>query len=88
MWIRSQDKEELVNVQRLSVIDKRVVAVNSEKDGDYTYLGKYESKERTLKVLDNIQQQIISATSSDNIYDDGQTINHYEVVFEMPKECE
>lgn len=86
MWIRSQDKEELVNVQRFSAYGGKVVAVNLENDGDYITLGRYETNLRAIEVLDEIQHQLINVSSSESVYDDGQTINHYEVVYEMPKE--
>ena len=78
LWIRSQDKTELVKSSRIKITE------NFEtKDGittnDYTiynfdgvhinHLGKYKTKERALEVLDEIQRlltpQIITLT--DNI---------------------
>jgi hypothetical protein len=86
MWIRSQDKTDLIDAKRISVSGKRII--NAVLDDDYDILGEYETKERAIKVLDKIQHQMENVTCANNIYDDGQTISHSEVVFQMPKESE
>lgn len=59
MWIRSQDKRLLINVDVISVH----VSVHDDCDdylirgGGYE-LGRYSSKEKALRVLDGIQNQI------------------------------
>ena len=78
MWVRSKDKEELINVQRFSVIDKRVVMVNSESDGDYAILGRYETKERAIEVLNYIQDNILDYEYAKGTHDAPKYI-----VFEM-----
>ena len=72
MWVRSQDKDKLVNVNSFE-IDKFVKDDNyiydvSEKqflNNDYYIyssetgiIGTYKSKERALEVLDEIQERI------------------------------
>ena len=58
LWIRSQNKEELTNPMYLQIIKvsnntKYAIISCSEMAGDTT-LGFYESKERALEVLDDI----------------------------------
>lgn len=59
MWIRSQSKRLLINVDVISVH----VSVHDDCDdylirgGGYE-LGRYSSKEKALRVLDGIQNQI------------------------------
>lgn len=57
MWIRSQDKELLRNVNSIEIIkfegEKYTTIV-----GDGWHLGAYSSHEKALRVLDGIQNQI------------------------------
>lgn len=57
MWIRSQDKELLRNVNSIEIIK-----FDGEKYttilGDGLHLGIYSSREKALRVLDWIQNQI------------------------------
>lgn len=57
MWIRSQDKELLKNVNSIEIIK-----FDGEKyttiQGDGWHLGFYSTKEKALKVLDQIQYNI------------------------------
>ena len=47
LWIRSQDKEQLLKVERLFLRDKMICTNISEVLG-WTLLGEYSSKERAL----------------------------------------
>lgn len=59
MWIRSQDKELLKNVNSIEIIK-----FDGEKyttiQGDGWHLGFYSTKEKALKVLDEIQTCIMT----------------------------
>lgn len=62
LWIRSQDKTELVKIEEICIdIDDDgfigVWSYGSNKHLKY-YLGTYNSKERALEVLDEIQNMI------------------------------
>lgn len=94
MWIRSQDKECLVNcicddVNYLSVDE---LDVCYGKIGNmYIILGAYSTKEKAMKVLDMIQEKICHRYV-DSIIDD-LDIGNFEAifergVFEMPKDEE
>lgn len=60
LWIRSQDKTILVNVEYilLNVLDE------TEIRGKGFILGEYKSKERALEVLDEIQNAILFSSAS------------------------
>ena len=70
LWIRNQDKENLVKVNEVYVEERLIEC----KD---TILGVYKTKERALEVLDEIQCHLV------NINDSG---DKYFYVYEMPKE--
>lgn len=90
MWIRSQDKEMLINCTDL-YIDKE--NSNYIIEGNIGSLGTYSTKEKALKVLDMIEKHI----NKTNIYDVIATENYckpYEIekpfkeVFQMPQDDE
>lgn len=59
MWIRSQDKKDLINCKNLS-IKKRLnehVVVSISEYGDFYPLGSYSSEENALKVMDELQEE-------------------------------
>lgn len=76
MWIRSQDKKELINTTRIQADYQALYADN------VAAIGRYASNERALEVLDMIQNQIVIGTSSDRIVQ-GEKITK-ETVFQMP----
>ena len=79
LWIRSQDKENLINVNKLEITDFCDTYKNAIW-GDDILLGKYSSKEKALKVLDMIQELI------KNMYV-GMT-NYTGKPFQMPLDSE
>lgn len=52
MWVRSQDKKILTEIQNLDIDD-----INQIWDGS-SLLGKYSNEKKALKVLDEIQGRI------------------------------
>lgn len=81
IWIRSQDKEVIATVEEVYV--EKVngeYMINSIKVG----LGKYDSKERALEVLDQIHNVVARNSSRD--YLSGKYRVNQNYVFEMPKE--
>lgn len=80
MWIRSQDKKDLINCKNLG-IRKRLnehVVVSISEFGDFYPLGSYSSEEKALKVLGNIQCRIKYK------YQDPD----YALIYEMPTDDE
>ena len=57
MWIRTQNKEDLIKCQKISIIGpgKDVYLLVELTNDNYIELGVYKSKERALEVLDEIQ---------------------------------
>ena len=57
MWIRTQNKEDLIKCQKISIIGpgKDVYLLVELTNDNYIELGIYKSKERALEVLDEIQ---------------------------------
>ena len=86
MWIRSQDKKNLVKIRQIGVNyqdNKQIIAnytpeLYENSGGYYELLGTYKTKKRALEVLDEIQ----------NIICPKEMINLGEgtIVYEMPKE--
>ncbi|MCC0716948.1 hypothetical protein [Clostridioides sp. ES-S-0077-01] len=80
--IRSQDGLDLMRVNRVEISNNRVYAMLED---DIRKIGEYESNERTIEVLNEIQDAIIAGTKFDIINKDG--VKYYkEKVFEMPVE--
>jgi len=92
MWIRSQDKETLMDsngftlyegIEQIKLQCRRIVndnlntAIMGKNSGTWYYLGTYHTKERALEVLNDIQKEI------ENIFPASK--RQYSVVFEMPE---
>ncbi len=66
LWVRSQDKKNLVKVRQISLNyqnNKQIIAnyipeLYENSGGYYELLGTYKTKERALEVLDEIQNKI------------------------------
>ena len=109
LWIRSQDKEDLVEckniglaylgkygfVDKIGDIERKKFYICEFTDTTHTTLGKYETKERALEVLDEIQNTILGIISSEDIEE--QNVKKYTgistlsnithcLLYEMPKE--
>lgn len=92
LWIRSQDKKNLVKIRQISLNyqnNKQIIANYMpelyENSGEYyELLGIYESKERTIEILDEIQNilkpKYILDTSS--IKPDGDFYEENGVIFQ------
>ena len=62
MWIRSQDKSSLVNINGVYTNGVEIVCFIN---GGWINLGTYKSEERALEVLNMIQTRIIKGTTFD-----------------------
>ena len=84
LWIRSQDKMNLVKVRQISVNyqDNKQIIANYmpelyENSGEYyEILGTYKTKERAIEVLDEIQDLLQNAYIG----------NVNRIVYQMPKD--
>lgn len=80
--IRSQDRLDLMRVNRVEISNNRVYAMLED---DIRKIGEYESNERATQVLNEIQKFIENGVRTDYI-DSCRVRHNQEKVFEMPFE--
>ena len=90
LWIRSQDKMNLVKIRQVSINyqnNKQIIA-NYMPDfypnsGEYyELLGTYETKERALEVLTEIQNMLYGGLKATN---NNQLAGTTSIVYKMPE---
>ncbi len=92
MWVRSQNKSALVNVNDISfykVRDDSRILYEFRYYGntdDYYVLGEYSTEEKAMKVMDMIQKYIVLGSLKYPNDNDIQWLKSY--VFQMPKDEE
>lgn len=88
MWIRSQNRKILTNVNEVLIcaMDDNKYFIEGFWDKGSDTLGIYSSEEKTLKVLDEIQRAVESAkVYSTNRASNGHSMsNEYVMVYQMP----
>lgn len=90
LWIRSQDKMNLVKVRQIGVNyqdNKQIIAnytpeLYENSGGYYELLGTYKTKERALEVLDEIQNMLYGGLKATN---NNQLAGTTSIVYQMPK---
>lgn len=88
MWIRSQDKINLINTDRIDVEGKTIYAYQPIHDG-YVNIGEYKTHEKALKILDNIESAIVTYETNKILATAGaDIIRDLYPVFQMPIEVE
>ena len=95
LWIRSQDREDLVKVNALWLMDNQIwmevpFYENHKKigltvSGHNHKLAEYKTKERALEVLDEIQEYINNECKKYVSNGDSYTASYKYSVYEMPK---
>lgn len=93
LWIRSQDKINLVKVRQISVNyqDNKQIIANYmpelyENSGEYyEILGTYKTKERALEVLDEIQRLITDLQYLNYAIKNDEFCSYRPNVYEMPE---
>lgn len=90
MWIRSQNKEVITNTNTIMLFNNFMGIDGScivDRNGDVEILlGEYSTKEKALKVLDEIQDHINEPTYTNYIVNE---YAHYDKgVFQMPQDDE
>lgn len=61
MWIRSQDRKALLNVNQVLIspsVDGSIYYINDSLGEESNVLGVYSTEEKALKVLDDIQTHL------------------------------
>lgn len=90
MWLRSQNKEMLINANNIRIIsDSHSYDIICDfYDGEYYYLGEYSTKEKALKVMDMIQNAITGTRFefTDIVRDCDLAGIEIHNVFNMPKD--
>ncbi len=79
MWIRSQDKKALLNVNQALIspsVDGSIYYINDSLGEESNVLGIYTGEDKALKVLDQIQYNV-------ELFEHEQTM-----VFQMPTDTE
>ena len=85
MFIRSQDKKRLINVTQLGISNNTIYGASAPCHQDIAMvLGHYETEERVIGVLDEIENTLRTNASYDEMV--GKVRIKKEVVFEMPRE--
>jgi len=74
LWVRSQDKKELVKVNRIALSNVGEILTFDNQENEIN-LGNYTPYERALEVLDEIQIEISKFLGTEA-----------EIVYEMPEE--
>ena len=94
LWIRTQSREntvKIINGYGLKYNDKKTIIANYQPDftdrydGYYELLGTYETKERALEVLDEIQDELIGSNFMPMDENEIMTCGSTKV-YEMPLE--
>lgn len=88
LWVRSQDKTELLQVFNVYV-ENCLVRANYGRYYNgcyYAELGKYATEERALEVLDEIQRLITDLQYLSYGIENGEFCSYRPNVYEMPKE--
>ena len=89
LWIRSQNKEGLMQIDNIVCVENRIVFIALNRPGRIT-LGTYKSRERALEVLDEIQCLLGISKGyydTENFTGSGfYSVDNNLTVYEMPKE--
>ena len=96
MWVKNQNKDALVNANDICIyeMNKTTYQFRCYGYGNYYILGEYSTKEKAMKVMGMIQEQIKYCEERyENITpvlkgDHKPYWNKCEVVFQMPKDEE
>jgi len=64
MWLRSQDKTELIKVNRVQAENYRIYTFPSSDSASWVELGNYDTKQRAMEVLDEIQEQLVKQNNT------------------------
>lgn len=94
LWIRSQDKKKLVNINAVNILEfEALIAIHGYINSEtHFWLGNYKTKERALEVLDEIQNKIKEMYILENCelqknscYEQSLTMTDFNI-YQMPEE--
>lgn len=91
MWIRSQDKTELMDINYIRAYKDTIKGFNVVND---VVLGVYSTAEKALKVMDMLEDEInncygiFSYDGFGTEHFNGNIYTHYNRVYQMPQDNE
>lgn len=92
LWIRSQDKMQLIKINEIHIkVDEDGfvgIWVDNKKESLKYYLGSYKTKERALEVLDEIQKKINLINLGHDFGSPMIDLKNPTYIYEMPEEQE
>lgn len=86
MWIRSQDKTMLIDASYFEVVKGTIYAGTGIEGTNFTgnkEVASYNSEERAMEVLDEIQKRLVFGTQFEETYTGKKTIKDF--VYQMPE---
>jgi hypothetical protein len=83
MWIRSQKKQSLFKCLVFSAEGKKIYGAFGSGENGNGLIGEYETHERAVEVLDDIQLRLIKGIKYDDIINGRRIAGEY--VYQMPE---
>lgn len=100
LWVRSQDKEKLLKCNDIAISNNVINERESikfkgykivgyfDKNTEYEILGTYETKERAIEVLDEIQDKMLNSAFAKKINGLGEELDLIPnpiLIYNMPE---
>ena len=87
IWIRSQNKEQLLKIEEIFIVELLLNGQASIRCNGYN-VGIYKSRERALEILDEIEEMISGNRTIEKLNETNSNMNNvFPIIFyEMPKE--
>ena len=86
LWIRSQDRETLMLINTITIAENDNVIIGYGADNNMkVLLGGYETRERCVEVLDEIQNKIATLNYQNHFLNEDFNLIESNI-YEMPKE--
>jgi len=85
LWIRSQDKTKILKVVAITAKEGFINGFSANNEY-YSNIGEYQTKERALEILDEIQDLMRFQKFEQPIGDGWISVENNTVLYMMPKE--
>ena len=89
LWVRSQDKECLTNISNIQYVYKNNMHGLGTYYDNLKILGTYKTKERTIEVLDEIQDKMLNGAFVKKINGLGEELDLIPnpiLIYNMPED--
>lgn len=88
MWVRSQDKEILLNASYFDISDGDIIGIYANNDGNEVTIATYSTKEKAIKVMSLLETHI-NRMYSTQCNEWNPNVGYYDyTVFQFPKDNE